>query len=152
MKLYLVQHGASLSKDVDPECSLSQEGMDTVTEMADYLKSCGVNVFSIFHSTKKRAKQTAEILSSTLSDNRCEEIDGLKPMDDVEPIIKIIPEFKQDTMLIGHLPFMSKFVSELLKHEKDISTLQFLPGSVACLEQNDEGKWEIIFFIRPDSF
>jgi phosphohistidine phosphatase len=34
MALFLVQHGTSVPKEVDPECPLSDEGRDTVERIA----------------------------------------------------------------------------------------------------------------------
>ena len=87
MKLYLVQHGNSLSKEEDPECPLSPQGERDVGNVAHFLESAGITVRKIFHSGKKRAEQTAQILCNTIGTNSIEMMEGIKPMSDVEPII-----------------------------------------------------------------
>ena len=54
MALYLAQHGKSLSKDVDPDQGLSDEGKADVRRIADVASGYGVTVSRIAHSGKKR--------------------------------------------------------------------------------------------------
>ena len=66
MALFLVQHGKSLSKDVDPDQGLSKEGIAEVERIAAVAKEYSINVSQINYSTKTRARQTAEIFASAL--------------------------------------------------------------------------------------
>ena len=66
MQLYLVQHGASKSDSEDPQRSLTDDGRQTVEQMADLLSSLGLALDFIEHSDKLRARQTAEILAARL--------------------------------------------------------------------------------------
>ena len=65
MALYLVQHGKSLPKDVDPDQGLADEGIAETKRIAEVARGYQVNVSLIKHSGKKRARQTAEIFSDT---------------------------------------------------------------------------------------
>ena len=47
MALFLVQHGKSLPKDVDPDQGLSQEGISEVDRIAGVAKGYGVGVSRI---------------------------------------------------------------------------------------------------------
>ena len=67
MTIYLVQHGLSLPKDEDRERGLSEAGIADVKRIAAVAKGYRVPVASIFHSGKKRARQTAEIFASALN-------------------------------------------------------------------------------------
>ena len=67
MALYLVQHGKSLPKDVDPDQGLSEEGVTETKRIADVAASYGVNVSQIKHSVKTRAHKTAEIFAAALN-------------------------------------------------------------------------------------
>ena len=82
MPLYLVQHGVALSKDIDPDRGLSKEGIDVVKRMADTAKQYHIQVKQIFHSGKKRTKQTAEIFSEYLKPAH-----GVKPFTGLNPNI-----------------------------------------------------------------
>jgi len=66
MKLYLMQHGKALSKEEDPERSLSPEGRSETTRMGDVLKEKGTPVDVIWHSGKARAAETAEIIAAAI--------------------------------------------------------------------------------------
>ena len=84
MALFLVQHGKSLSKDVDPDQGLSEEGVAETKRIAEVAKGYNVNVASIKHSVKSRARTTAEIFATALNPaGGIQEITGIKPMDDV---------------------------------------------------------------------
>lgn len=50
MAIYLVQHGKSLPKEVDPEKGLSAEGLAEVRRMAEVAKGYRVVVSQILHS------------------------------------------------------------------------------------------------------
>ena len=67
MALYLIQHGKSLPKDLDPDQGLSEEGIAETRRMANLAKDHGVAVSQIRHSVKTRARQTAEIFAQTLN-------------------------------------------------------------------------------------
>ena len=52
MTLYLVQHGKSLPKDIDPDRGLSEEGITETERIAGVAKGYGVAVSLIRHSSK----------------------------------------------------------------------------------------------------
>lgn len=61
MALFLVQHGLSSPREIDPEKGLSEQGTSQVKRIAQVAAGYGVAVSRICHSGKKRARQTAEI-------------------------------------------------------------------------------------------
>ena len=61
MALFLVQHGISAQKDIDPEKGLTDQGQAETKRIAEVAKGYGVKVAKIGHSGKKRAEQTATI-------------------------------------------------------------------------------------------
>ena len=153
MKLYLVQHGEALAKDIDADRPLSDSGKQDVGHVADFLGSAGVNVDYVFHSGKTRAWQTAEILAHVLSrENKASELSDINPNDSVESLIARLDKWAEETMIVGHLPFMAKLVSRLVIGDEGIILTAFQPGSVVCLS-NDEGEhWQIQWMIRPELF
>ena len=152
MKLYLVQHGNSVGKDVDPECPLSPKGEQDVVSVAGFLESSGIRVNRIFHSGKKRAEQTALILANSIGNGHIEQMDGIKPMSDVGPIIAQLKEYNEDIMLVGHMPFMSRFISALFQQDEDDAVVNYEQGSVVCLERNENGRLGIDWMVRPELF
>jgi phosphohistidine phosphatase len=151
MAIYLVQHGKSLPKDVDPEKGLSEEGKKEVERVASAAKKCGLNVTSIRHSGKKRALQTAEIFESFLKcPDGVREVSGLAPLDDVAGLAEGLDP-KENIMFVGHLPFMEKLVSYLISGSAEKPVVRFRNGGIVCLEEDAEsGAWVITCMLMPD--
>jgi phosphohistidine phosphatase len=153
MKLYLIQHGEAVSKDVDPDRPLSPRGRKDVEIVASFLKKSGISVSKILHSGKTRARQTAEILVQIILNNgHIEVIDDIAPNDPVESFVETIPTLETNTMIVGHLPFMARLVTSLTADYEDPPLVAYQPGSVVCLEQDDNHSWQIQWMIRPDCF
>lgn len=151
MKLYLVQHGEALSKEVDPGRPLSLDGESDVRKIADFLQNTRVDVDRVMHSGKMRAHQSADILAEALLiRGDVEAIDGIGPSDPVDQFASKLNKLREDTMVVGHLPFMASLVSYLVSGEDDKAIVAYKPGSVVCLEQDDNQPWRIQWMLRPD--
>jgi len=50
------------------------------------------------------------------------------------------------------LPFMARLVSFLVTSETEQPLVNYRPGSIICLEQNESLNWQIQWMIRPDCF
>ncbi len=150
MALFLVQHGKSLPKDVDPDQGLSKEGVLEVERIADVAKGYNVQVLQIKHSGKTRARQTAEIFGSALSPtDGIRSSDGLNPLDDVTAVADSIDR-KDDLMLVGHLPFMERLTSYLVTGSIDRPVFKFQNGGIVCLDENpDTRSWVIKWTLMP---
>ena len=144
MAVYLVQHGLSLPKDEDPERGLSEAGIADVMRIAALAKGYRVPVASIFHSGKKRARQTAEIFASALNPGSgVAEMTGLNPMDDVQAFSKNLSP-QDNCMFVGHLPFMEKLTAFLITRDEKRPVFQFQNGGIVCLDQyGDQNGWVI---------
>jgi phosphohistidine phosphatase len=145
MYLYLVQHGVPVSEEVDPERPLSEQGVRDVKRVAEFLGDKGVK--NIYHSGKLRARQTAEIFSDKMG-TEPEEVKGLKPMDDPRAWQKKLKEMNEDTMLVGHLPFMGYMASLLLTGDQGPLIVAFKQGSVVCLHR-ETGVWNLQWMVTP---
>lgn len=151
MKLYLVQHGEAVAKEVDPERPLSERGLDDTEKMARFLKRCGISVGRVLHSGKRRAEQTAQVLAAAiLSGDQPETVAGIKPNDDVTSFAERLIDFHDDTLVAGHLPFMAGLVTWLITGNNDRVTVAYKPGSVACLKRQEDGSWLLEWMIRPE--
>ena len=67
MEVYLVQHGEAKRAEEDPERPLTDQGKEEVSNVAAFLAQGGVNVNQIRHSGKRRAEETARIMTEHLS-------------------------------------------------------------------------------------
>ena len=151
MALYLVQHGKSLPRDVDPEKGLSQEGISEVHRIAEVAAEYGCKIGKISHSGKKRAKQTAKIFASYLKpENGVIEIKGIDPLDDVTGLGETLSA-GDNLMLVGHLPFMQRLASHLIIGSSEPPVIQFQNGGIVCLDQQpDLQNWIIKWTLMPN--
>jgi len=150
MKLYLIQHAKAASKDIDPERSVTEEGLREIQKVAAFIKPLNLSVDYLWHSGKKRAQQTVDILAEVVKVNKnLTARDGLAPNDDVKEIEKEIMLLKQDIMIVGHLPFLSKLASLLLTVRELSDTVSFKNAGIVCLNYTDN-QWHIDWIIIPD--
>lgn len=151
MKLYLVQHGDALPKDIDPERPLSDKGQADVERIASFLEKAGVTVSRVVHSGKKRAEQTAELLAASVaSGEKVEAVSGIAPLDSTDELVQKASEWAENTMAVGHLPYMEKLVSRLLTGHETPCIVAFTQGSVVCLEHGEAGDWKLVWIVRPE--
>ena len=150
MELYLVRHGTAKAESEDPRRGLTEEGKQTVERMADFLASLRIPLHRIDHSEKPRARQTAEILAARLQPaaGTCE-VPGLAPNDDVEPICHELESESKNLMLVGHLPFLSLLVSQLLGVSTNKLLVEFEPAGVVRLNRMGRGPWVIRWVLTP---
>jgi phosphohistidine phosphatase len=150
MQLYLVQHGEALPAEVDPKRPLSVAGEADVRRIAAFLAGSGVRVARVLHSGKRRAEQTAEGLAATLAPGIAPESRaGLNPNDSTESLALELAAWQEDTILVGHLPFMARLASRLVAGREDASLVAFEPGSVVCLLRTDQRAWTVAWMLRP---
>ena len=150
MALYLIQHGKSLPKDQDPDQGLSQEGRAETERMANAAQKYGIAVSQIRHSVKTRARQTAEIFANALNPKQgIEEVTGIKPMDDVAAYAANIDP-ADDTMLVGHLPFMERMTAFLVTGSFEKPVFKFQNSGIVCLDKDPETQaWIIVWTLMP---
>ncbi len=152
MNIYLMQHGKPIPKEKNPDKPLSDRGKYDVGKMADFLKKAGVQVATVFHSGKTRARQTAEIISSKINPGKeSQKREGLSPLDDVKIIAEEIKQGQKDFMIAGHLPHLEKLVSFLTIGSDSSQVVRFQQGGVVCLRTNEEEKnWAIAWMLVPE--
>lgn len=150
MILYLVRHGEakSLAEGVEP--SLTERGTEAVVWISDWALKNEVRPVQIRHSGKLRAEQTAQILAERLRPSGgVVTVSGLSPNDDVKPLVKIVTQEEQALMLVGHLPFMGRLVSQLLVDDPEKELVRFQTASMACLLR-DEDLWTLRWFVSSE--
>jgi phosphohistidine phosphatase len=151
MALFLVQHGKSLPKDVDPDKGLSDQGISEVNRIAAVAKDHQVQVDCICHSGKTRARQTADIFASALEPKRgIQEKSGLKPLDDVTVFAKSIKS-EENMMLVGHLPFMERLLAHLITENIEKPVFKFQNGGIVCADIDSQTQsWIIKWALMPN--
>ena len=150
MKLFCVRHGEALSVTENPERPLSIKGQADAKAMGEYLASCGINIPQILPVLELRAKQTATFIAEALKDTRLIEVgSGLGEEDELEWILNELPTIHEDTMIVGHLPFLSRLVSQLVFHQPDTPIVQFSPATVVCVTPHQAQRWIINWSLSP---
>lgn len=149
MKLYLVRHGQAQPKEVDAERGLTPAGQADVRRLAEFLRGLGLSAAVVWHSEKKRARQTAELLLPALKRaSGLRERDGLTPSAAVSPVAEELEQTDEDLMIVGHMPFQSLLAGRLLTGcEADL--LGFATATIACLERDGEGTWRLLWMVTP---
>ncbi|MDH4217893.1 MAG: phosphohistidine phosphatase SixA [Candidatus Aminicenantes bacterium] len=148
MKLYLIQHGLALAKEEDPERPLSTQGKAQTQRTAEYLKSRSIKVDTIWHSTKLRAVQTAEIIAEVLPCGKIQARDDMNPLDTVEKLPEEILASNKDIMIIGHLPFLQKLADRLLTGSEESKIIAFKNSGVVSLDYGEE--CQIDWLVSPE--
>jgi len=151
MFVYLVQHAEAKSEQEDPSRSLSEKGMQNIKKVASYASQYNLNVHMIFHSTKLRARQTAEVLSEHLKPAKgISEVDGLAPLDDPAIWAQRLKDIPEDVILVGHLPHLAKLASLLLCGDKDKNVISFKMAGIVCLQRTDMESYSLQWMVTPD--
>ena len=151
MFVYLVQHAEAKSEQEDPARSLSEKGMLNIKKVASYASQYNLNVHMIFHSTKLRAKQTAEVLSEHLKSAKgISEVDGLAPLDDPVIWAQRLKDIPEDVILVGHLPHLDKLASLLFCGDKDKNVISFKMAGIVCLQRTDTESYSLQWMVTPE--
>ncbi|MHC4462741.1 MAG: phosphohistidine phosphatase SixA [Planctomycetota bacterium] len=151
MELYLVQHAKAASKQIDPQRPLTEEGCRDIQKVAAFIKPLTLFVDYLWHSGKKRAEQTAEVLAEAIKVKEGTIVhEGLGPNDDVTALKNELIMRQQDIMIVGHLPFLSKLASLLLSGDESANTVAFKNGGIVCLSRSEAGQWQIECMVTPE--
>ena len=154
MKLYLVRHGDAVPKDKDSQRPLSESGADVVRRVTSFLRSSGLKVDEVRHSTKLRARQTAEIivegLVSSTPRTPLQEVSNLEPLAEVGELANELGGGTADLMLVGHLPHLNLLASRLTCGDEHREVFEFPAGGVLCLEHRAESAdWVVQWLLAP---
>ena len=149
MTLILVRHGEALPDSLNPKRPLSDRGIADIRRIATFLKNSGIPLEQIFHSTKLRARQTAEVIQKTVSPRSViREIPGLEPDDPVDPMVSAAEEWTKNTVVVGHLPFLGIFLGCLTSADSDCP-VALVTGTAVILEKNGHGHWKVHAVVSP---
>ena len=149
MNLYILQHGDAVPKDLDPERPLSEQGRRDIRILAMHMNNMGVQLETVFHSGKLRARQSAELIAEILSPGlEPVQAEGLNPNDDPAAIIGDLEQMNGNLLIASHMPFVSRLCSTLLT---GTTSAEFAskPGTLFCLEKSDD-RLRLAWMLRPD--
>lgn len=148
MKLYCIRHGEAHSSAVDPECSLTEKGLRDINKIGKVLSGYSLELGDILHSPKKRAVQTAAILSSSIGYQQpLVESSLLTPESDAVAMFDMINAWNKNTLLVSHLPFIGTLVSMLVCGPDPV--VNFTPGTIVCLHRYERERWLLDWVLNP---
>lgn len=150
MLLLLIQHGEATDKLVDPDRPLTDEGRRAVAAVAKAVCQSTPNVFQVWHSDKKRAEETAQIVGEILApEGRISKEEGLRPNDPVRPMVKRLAKEDEDTAIVGHLPFLSRLAGLLFVEDERAAPIAFQKGGIVALERDAMKAWHVCWIVVP---
>jgi phosphohistidine phosphatase len=149
VEIFLVRHGEAESELVEPTQPLRERGRAGVTRVARHAARVKVTVAEIHHSTKLRARQTAEILAAHLTPLRgLREVDYLAPTAGPGMAQDIVESAVEPLMLVGHLPHLARLASLLVVGDPNREVVRFQAGAMARLECGEHG-WALSWILTP---
>lgn len=152
MRLYLVQHAEAKQEKEDHARPLSERGEAQIRKVANFLaRQANIRVSSIMHSEKTRSRQTAEILAEYLHPpGGIKEVEDLEPLDEPSIWINRLAQIEEGTMLVGHLPHLSRLSSYLLCQDENRKIIEFQMGGIICLKKDESGLWLLQWMVVPE--
>ncbi len=152
MFLYLVQHADAKKEEEDPLRPLSEKGRQDIQRVASHVSKMDSKADKIFHSTKLRAKQTAEILFEYLKPVKgMSEVDGMSPLDNPDIWAERLKDIPGDVILVGHLPHLGRLASLLLCGNPEKNVVSFKMACILCLSREETGQWSIQWMLTPET-
>lgn len=152
MKVYLVQHGEAKTKDQDPDRSLTDKGRKDSEKTACFAsEQTHISVETVFHSNKKRSKETAEIMAAHLFPPKgMIQKEDLSPNDNPKIWADRLSQEQEDVMVVGHLPHLSKLASLLLTKSDEKISIGFKNSGIVCLQKDENSNWLLSWLVIPE--
>ncbi len=134
-----VRHAAAVVRGGDKV--LSEEGVYQAELAAKELARWKIVFSLIVHSSKTRARQTAEIFQKTLNLSSVTYIShNADPNGDPEMLwheIDSLNESGRNVLIVSHLPLVEYFTSLILTRDPNLVSFRFSPASWALVELNN---------------
>ena len=139
MQIYLVRHAIAEDRDAerwpdDAERPLTKAGEESFREAARGLARIVPSVDVVLASPYVRAWRTAEILHEEADwppPVRCEELEAWRAPSDA---LEAVGEHKGSVALVGHEPYLSRLLSQLLTKDDDVVHIDQKKGGVILVE------------------
>ena len=141
MHIYLVRHADALSHQEDEKRPLSRRGRQEAALVSHFLKKKSLApVDEVWHSTRLRAKQTAEIFVKELGWNvLLKETAGLEPDDGVDEIAGRLGTTQKSIMVVGQMAYLEHMESTIIVARENPYKIKYDLAAVLSLFP-DRGK------------
>lgn len=121
MKIFFLRHGIAEPAHgslKDHDRALTEEGRSQMSQIAQALQQLSINPDLILTSPLVRARETAEIVATTLG-VQLETVNELQPgciLDDLQRLLRRYPQ--ETVMLVGHEPDFSALAARLINADE----------------------------------
>ena len=145
----LLRHGEAVSGAVDSQRPLSERGRRETERIAGWAAAAGLQVEEIRHSGKRRAAETAEIMAEALlPSGGVSAVEGLRPDDDVDPLVQDLARLDRPIMFVGHLPFLGRLAARLLREGAAPPRDLFPPSGLVVIARGGN-RWTLLAAVSP---
>ena len=152
MKVYLMRHGEASARAGESEPALTLNGERQADESARVLLRNGAKVDVVYHSGKRRARETAQCVASKLDPpGGTMSREGLCPDDSPFELAGAIESLAGPALFVAHLPLLDHVAGLLVEGNAGAAVAGFATGEVACLERVAPGEWRVAWKHRPKS-
>ncbi len=152
MQIYLMQHGACLTKELDPSQPLSPVGKDQVATSALAVKKMGLWFDAVISSPKKRAMQTAEAVALRIGfeTKYMLKTDAFKAMASPRDGLEYLRGLNgvKRAFIAGHMPNIANLACRLLGADVSINVEN---SGLMCLDTESltHGSGTLLFYLPP---
>ena len=152
MLIHLMQHGACLPEELDPNQPLSPVGREAVAKTARAAAILGLRFELVIASPKQRSRQTAEIMAEATGYpvTRIQVTEAAKAMAKPQATIDFIREYQglDSVLLAGHLPSLAKLASTLLSGGQELA-LRVENGGLMQIDLPAKGHGVLNWHLTP---
>ena len=156
MRLFLLRHAEAAPGIPDAGRLLTERGRNQVARMARWVDwTCVEGVKSIEHSGLVRARQTAELLAAEVPLRKPLAIrSAIRPTDDPRLFAMEAAASRDDRLLVGHNPHLSRLAGLLLgRGQQEVSIVLkkaaflALERSRSATKESPLGQWTLLWLI-----
>jgi phosphohistidine phosphatase len=150
MELHLIRHAHAEDTAPDETRRLSPRGRRQARALARRLRATGEFApAEIWHSTLRRARETAELLAPAAPGAPRREQTGLAPEDDPAAIVRRLARTREPVALVGHEPQLSALASQLVTGTADPVVFHVRKASALALTRVGR-RWVVRWFLPPE--
>ena len=150
MELFLIRHAHA--EDTVPGAArrLSSRGRRQARALARRLRATGEFApAELWHSTLRRARETAELLAPAAPGAPCREITGLAPEDDPAAVARRLARTRAPVAIVAHEPLLSALASRLVTGTADPVVFDVRKASALALTRVGR-RWVVRWFLPPE--
>ncbi len=150
MDVFIIQHEDALPSNQKKEDHLSKIAVKQVNKLVDFLKRRREYPDVILYDKRRSAFETAEMISFGLGGIHMEQRDYLNSKFESDKLVEEIKKANKSVMIVSHVPFLEKLVSNLVDIESIKPFIEINNASPLILKKDDKG-FLIDTYIKNDS-